>query len=101
MRKVKKKAILLSLLVAAGMLLPANMAAQSQDVLGGLFGHETSTPTTLSGHGMMNHNRAYTGMELTVNTQDFGQEVPFCGGIFILIGAGLGYAVLKRKEDEQ
>ena len=40
-------------------------------------------------------------MEITVNTQDFGQDVPLEGGIAILIGVGIGYVALKRKENEQ
>jgi hypothetical protein len=39
-------------------------------------------------------------MGIDVNTQDFGQS-PLGSGIAILIGAGLGYVALKKKEDEQ
>jgi hypothetical protein len=41
-----------------------------------------------------------TGMDLFVEIQTF-QEVPLGSGIAILIGAGLGYLALKKKEDEQ
>ena len=41
-----------------------------------------------------------TGMDLFVEIQTF-QEVPLGSGIAILIGAGLGYIALKKKEDEQ
>lgn len=37
----------------------------------------------------------------TVNTQDFGQDVPVGTGIVILLAAGAGYAAFKRKEEQQ
>ena len=39
-------------------------------------------------------------MDLFVEIQTF-QEVPLGSGIAILIGAGLGYLALKKKEDKQ
>jgi hypothetical protein len=36
----------------------------------------------------------------TVNTQNFG-GAPLGSGIAVLLGLGLGYAALKRKEDKQ
>ena len=58
----------------------------------GLFGR---------GDNAENGNRGSNLMEITVNTQDFGQDVPLEGGIAILIGVGMGYLALKRKENEQ
>ena len=37
----------------------------------------------------------------TINNQIFGQSVPLGSGVLLLIAAGAGYAMLKRKEDEQ
>ena len=52
-------------------------------------------------HGMMNQQGDRRGgMGIDVNTQDFGQA-PLGSGIAILIGAGLGYVALKKKEDER
>ena len=39
-------------------------------------------------------------MDLFVEIQNF-QDAPLGSGIAILIGAGLGYVALKKKEDEQ
>ena len=53
-------------------------------------------------HGLFNQqgNRS-GGMEINVNTQGFEEPAPLGSGIAILIGAGLGYVALKKKEDEQ
>lgn len=42
-------------------------------------------------------------METTgvINNQVFGQPVPLGSGVVLLLAAGAGYAILKRKEDEQ
>ena len=53
-------------------------------------------------HGMMStQGSRRDGMGIEANTQDFGQPAPLGSGIAILIGAGLGYVALKKKEDEQ
>ena len=36
-----------------------------------------------------------------LGTQPFQEPAPLGSGIAILIGAGLGYLALKKKEDEQ
>ena len=88
MRKVKKKALVLSMALAAGLLVPATMNAQS-DGSRGIFdrGFE-ATESTRDGE-----------TSFTVNTQDF--ESPLGSGIVILLAAGAGYAALKRKEERQ
>ena len=40
-------------------------------------------------------------LELNVETQTFQDPAPLGSGIAILIGAGLGYVALKKREDEQ
>ena len=93
-KKNSLKAIALSLGLAA-MLLPANNLA-AQD--GGLFCRGASADNeTFNNRGLININ---------VNTEDgitnggIG-EVPLGSGLVILLGAGLGYVALKKKEDEQ
>jgi len=93
-KKNSLKAIALSLGLAA-MLLPANNLA-AQD--GGLFCRGASADNeTVNNRGLININ---------VNTEDgitnggIG-EVPLGSGLVILLGAGLGYVALKKKEDEQ
>ncbi len=53
-------------------------------------------------HGMLNQqgNRR-GGIGIDVYTQGFVEPAPLGSGIVILIGAGLGYVALKKKEDEQ
>ena len=90
------KAIALSLGLAA-MLLPANNLA-AQD--GGLFCRGASADNeTVNNRGLI---------DINVNTEDgitngnFGdQPAPLGSGLVLLIGAGLGYVALKKKEDEQ
>ena len=92
--KTKKnlKAIALSLGLAA-MLLPATtMNAQS----GGLFGrgdtHESAS------NDLMNRSGEVAASN-DITNESFG--APLGGGLAILIGGGLGYVALKKKEDKQ
>jgi len=101
MNKMKLKAIVFSLGLAAGMMLPANASAQGVfgDMLDNYYAEKEQT--SQSGGALLSGNGDRRGgMEIGVNTQDFGQA-PLGSGIAILIGAGLGYVALKKKEDEQ
>ena len=95
------KAIALSLGLAA-MMAPATMNAQiNRGLLQNPYKDESSNK-----HGMMNSqgSRGVDGSGLEVLKQDFGEDAPtgpLGSGIAILIGAGLGYVALKKKEDEQ
>ena len=101
MNKMKLKAIVFSLGLAAGMMLPANASAQGVfgDMLDNYYAEKEQT--SQSGGALLSGNGDRRGgMGIDVNTQDFGQS-PLGSGIAILIGAGLGYVALKKKEDEQ
>jgi len=101
MNKMKLKAIVFSLGLAAGMMLPANASAQGVfgDLLDNYYAEKEQT--SQSGGALLSGNGDRRGgMGIDVNTQDFGQA-PLGSGIAILIGAGLGYVALKKKEDEQ
>lgn len=93
-KKNSLKAIALSLGLAA-MLLPANNLA-AQD--GGLFCRGASADNeTFNNRGLI---------PIDVNTDngisnDNFEPVPLGSGLVLLIGAGLGYVALKKKEDEQ
>ena len=99
--KKRQKTARLALAMTAMSLLPMGTFAQE----GGLFqrgvsdeayygfGNETEK-TELLGH----RNVQTMG---TINNQTFGQPVPLGSGIALLLAAGAGYAMLKRKEDEQ
>ena len=58
------------------------------------------------GFGGTAYNQGMFGIRGTqttgiIDNQTFGQEVPMGSGIIVLLAAGMGYAALKRKEDEQ
>ena len=107
--KLKAKAIVLSLVLAA--LLPATTVS-AQGLLGGpsLVDEywEEQDRSMLSRDGgsggyVLNNGQFGSdeggGYQLTNGT--FGQDsVPLGGGIAILLGAGLGYAALKRKKED-
>ena len=91
------KAIVLSLGLAA-MMLPANAMAQGTSKRpGGLFGYNNQ----YVGENLFQIRGGGMGMNLNVEIQPFQDPVPLGSGIAILIGAGLGYVALKKKEDEQ
>ena len=49
--------------------------------------------------GFLGHrNEQATG---TIDNQIFGLPVPIGSGLVVLLAVGAGYAILKRKEDEQ
>ena len=90
------KAIVLSLGLAA-MMLPANAMAQGTSKRpGGLFGFNDLFAT----EGLFQNRSEEQELELIVEIQPF-EEAPLGSGIAILIGAGLGYVALKKKEDKQ
>ena len=99
--KLNLKTIAFSLGLAAGMMLPASASAQ------GVFGdmldnyYSEKEQSSQGGGALLRGNGDRSGESFTVNTQDFGQNAPLGSGIAILIGAGLGYVALKKKEDEQ
>ena len=96
MNTKKLKAIVLSLGLAA-MMAPATLDAQiNRGLLQNPYkDHDDSR------RGMMNQNR--DGESFDLANADFGEEqgTPLGSGIAILIGAGLGYVALKKKEDKQ
>ena len=96
-KKMNLKTIVLSLGLAA-MMLPANAMAQgTAERPGGLFGLNDLFAT----EGLFQNRSEEQELELIVEIQPFEDPAPLGSGITILIGAGLGYVTLKKKEDEQ
>lgn len=93
-KKKSLKAIALSLGLAALMAPATPLNAQSRP--GGLFGSDPQTNDN-SPEGLMNRNRS--GESFGFINDNFG--APLGSGLVLLIGAGLGYVALKKKEDEQ
>ena len=107
MDKTRKKTIVLSILVAAGMLLSANLSAQEQQGgrPGGLFGE--NTPST--SNGLMNRSESTVGGNFTgqgfgatngnITGQTFG--APLGSGLIVLLAAGASYATFKSKKTQK
>ena len=112
----KLKSIMLSMALAVGMLLPASSFAQDVEAEtgGGLFGfgklfgtddlfdnlideEDFGSNSGLFGKGGAINDNISGG----ITNGDFGEEVPLGSGLVILLGAGLGYVALKKKEDKQ
>lgn len=96
--KITKKVLALSLVMLAA----SPIGAFAQD---GLFQRGVSDETyygfgsSTDKSGLLGNRSVQTTG--TINNQIFGQPVPLGSGIVLLIAAGAGYAVLKRKEDEK
>ena len=96
-KKTNLKAIALSFGLVA-MMAPATLNAQINH---GLLNDPYNDNSNMN-HGLFNQQgNPSGGMEINVNTQGFEEPAPLGSGIAILIGAGLGYVALKKKEDEQ
>lgn len=103
---MKKKSIVFLFLFAAGMLLPASLSAQEHNSRpGGLFGGSSSSYS----NGLMEKSR--NSLYGDVNGQSFGENngnitgqtfgAPLGSGLFVLLAAGAGYSVLKRKKQNK
>ena len=91
MKKTKSLKTLVFSLGLLAMTLTANNLNAQNDGSRGLFGRGDITE----------YSNRDDETSFTVNSQDFGQEVPMGSGIVILLAAGAGYATLKRKEEQQ
>lgn len=96
-KKNSLKALALSLGLAALMAPATPLNAQSRP--GGLFGSDPQINDNRP-KGLMNQNRR--GKSFWFSNGNFGEQpAPLGSGLVLLIGAGLGYVALKKKEDEQ
>ena len=95
----KRKAKVLSMAMLVALSLPLGASAQE-----GLFSRGVSDEAYYGFGGSKNSTSLIGNRDATtgvINNQIFGQEVPMGSGVLILLAAGMGYAALKRKEDEQ
>lgn len=101
----KKKAVVFSLVLAAAML--SATSVQAQGVLGDLLEtyYEELDQQPNNESGMLNRSTGNAG----ISAEDFGAtpiggitiedfESPLGSGIFMLLAAGAGYAILKSKK---
>ena len=90
------KSIVFSMVLTAGMLLPASGFAQERG--GGLFGRGDFNESDGWFRTLFDMEE---NLEEGFTNADFNEEAPLGSGLAILVGAGLGYVVLKKKEDKQ
>lgn len=94
------RAMALSMVLAAGLLLPVGASAQQRD---GLFGHAQS-PSDARTEGLFNTGNNRTAVSLNLHDIDnygLGEpEAPLGSGLAILLAAGLGYVALKKKKED-
>ena len=100
--KKTMKTIVFSLVLAALTLTANNMNAQN-DGSRGMFGRGASFESAEQGSKTLFRNdyvnRGDASISGEITNDGFG--APLGSGIAILLGAGLGYVALKKKEDEQ
>lgn len=99
-KQMKTKALVLSLAMAVVMALPTMaMAQEGRSNHSGLFG-TNQTEEAYQGGMLKNGSRGEVAInDGGITNQGIGQETPVGSGLVILLGAGLGYVALKKKED--
>ena len=96
---MKRKAILLTVVMAVLLAMPTTMLAQSGK-RGGLFGTQS---TEQNAGGLLNQNGNRDGVDISGTISNFGigeDEVPLGSGIAFLLLASAGYVTLKRKKED-
>ena len=103
--KKTMKTIVFSLVLAAMTLTATSLNAQNRNG-GGLFGMgETPDNVDNGTRGVLNVNGTRGALNVSGNVEGgisnfgIGETAPLGSGIVILLGAGLGYVALKKKED--
>ena len=96
--KMTRKVLVLSLVMLAA--LPIGTFAQDGLFQRGVNDEELyGFGNSIEKSGLLGNRNVQTSG--TINNQVFGQPVPLGSGAFLLLAAGVGYAILKRKEDEK
>ena len=93
-KTTRLRAIVLSLAMAWGMLLPAASHAQSD----GFFRDGGDYANRDGGGGYNLNNEGFGNSNFNLQNQTFGQDpAPLGSGLIIMLAAGAGYAVMRRK----
>ena len=99
-QKLNLKALVLSMGLGTAMLCAPS--AQAQGVFGDLLDNYYSEKESSSNAGPLlggNGTRTEVSNDGTFYNEAFG--APLGSGVLLLLAAGIGYATLKKKEDEQ
>lgn len=103
MNKLKKKTLLLTLALLAGLLLPLTMNAQYRE---DQFGLQEWGQTSLMGRqggggddglSLQGFGENQNGLSL----QNFGEDTPLGSGWLVLMTAGVGYAAMKTRKNKK
>jgi hypothetical protein len=100
MTDFKKNLKALALLLGLALAMPFSAQAQTTKSMyheGSLMDDDPLTDWYKQ--SSLNNRGAVSGW--TLSNQQFGNDAPLGSGIILLIGAGLGYAALKRRKEEQ
>lgn len=93
----KRKAILLSLMMAVFLLTPIFSNAQGRGLFGyGKYDNSYDNSFGETNRGIMNVSES---SETGIVNQTFGEPVPLGSGVAVMLIAGAGYLFLKKKED--
>ena len=106
MNKVKKKTLLLTLALLAGLLLPSGTNAQDCGMLGygncegpaegfSLFGRSGSG--LFDELSLQDFGENQDGLSL----QNFGENAPLGSGWLVLLASGMGYAAMKTRKNKK
>ncbi len=104
MSKLKKKTLLLTLTLSAGLLLPMDVSAQTG---GGIFYRGDKAENTDNVSMMNRGNFDNNGLSLQgfgenqdgLTLQNFGEpNAPLGSGWLVLVTAGIGYAAMKTRK---
>ena len=106
-KRRKKKAIMLSLGLAA-MMLPAQLSAQ--DLFGRRGDSSGAQVLSTSSNGLMDRGSVSASGDITgqgfgatngdITGQTFGDDAPLGSGLFVLLAAGAGYATMKSRKKQ-
>lgn len=101
-KNTKKRALVLSLVMAAMLAMPTMASAQeSRSNYGGLFGTAPTSKNAQGGmltQGNISRDATPAGLSLEDPTHN-DPTAPLGSGLMILLVAGAGYVALKKKED--
>ena len=90
----------IALVAAAAMALSLSTNASAQGLFNSSFGHSGSGGVGNSSFGQSGNtdvnNNSFGQSDGNVNNQNFG-KAPLGSGILIMVAAGVGYAVIRRK----
>lgn len=84
-----KKRFIISAIVMTMMILPVAMSAQ------GPFGSDNYFRINEDNYSNRDSNPVIDG---NINNQTFGQPLPLGSGIAVLVAAGAGYAIMKKRK---